>query len=290
MINSVELQQLTPHIYWSKPYHETGRPVLGAVVGSQNILMVDAGNSPAHANGFLEAMHRSGLTEPSYIALTHFHWNHVFGAAYLDGLLCSSFETGEHLKEMVRLDWRDKALDQRADESHESDLSRSSIKVEMSNIERSRLKLRAPDITFSDQMIINLGDVTCCLIPVGGDHTHDSTVVYIPEDKVVFLGDCLYSGYINKESVYTHNNIEKLFNTLLNLDAQHFIFAHDDQPMTRRDMEELARTFNKIGLSVAEAKGSRAVALQTLEKEFGKPLRQDLLKKLDAFLSGFSLN
>jgi len=26
------------------------------------------------------------------------------------------------------------------------------------------------------------------MIVVGGDHTHDSTIIYIPEEKVVFLG------------------------------------------------------------------------------------------------------
>jgi len=127
------------------------RPRLGAIAGSHSVLMVDAGNSPAHANSFLESVQSIGLTAPAYIGLTHYHWDHVFGAAYLDGLVCSSIATADHLRDMIRLDWRDKALDQRAEESLEFDLTRSCLKTEMSNIERSRLKLRVPDITFPNK-------------------------------------------------------------------------------------------------------------------------------------------
>jgi hypothetical protein len=36
-MSSFELNQLTPHVYWSLPVEETDRPVLGAVAGSQSV-------------------------------------------------------------------------------------------------------------------------------------------------------------------------------------------------------------------------------------------------------------
>jgi glyoxylase-like metal-dependent hydrolase (beta-lactamase superfamily II) len=285
-MSSFELNQLTPHIYWSKPTAETDRPVLGAVVGSQAVLMVDAGNSPAHAGGFIEGLRPRGLTSPAYIALTHYHWDHVFGAAYLDGLLCASAETSDRLREMVRLDWRDKSLDQRVEDGNEHESSRTHIKAEMSNLERAKLKLRVPDITFSQQMTINLGELTCQLMTVGGDHTSDSTIIYVPEEGVVFLGDCLYSGFMNDGMKYTREKLFPLLDTLLELDAAIYLPAHADQPIGRAELEKEARRLKTIGQAAAESRGIRSAARSRLEKELGSPLAAGVDEDLDAFLYG----
>ena len=281
-----ELNQLTPHIYWSKPTAETDRPVLGAIVGSHSVLMVDAGNSPAHAGNFIEALRPRGLISPAYIALTHFHWDHVFGAAYLDGLLCASVETSDRMREMLRLDWRDKSIDQRVEDGIEHDFTRSHIKAEMSNLERAKLKLRLPDITFSQRMTIYLGDVSCQLITVGGDHTSDSTIVYIPEEGVVFLGDCLSGGLRKDGTIYTQQKCFPLLDTLLGLDATTYLAAHNDQPMARADLEKEAGRLKAIGTAAVESSGSRSVARSQLEDKLGSPLADGVDEDLDAFLYG----
>ena len=49
------------------------------------------------------------------------------------------------------------------------------------------------EITFTAPIAVNLGGLTCQIAPVGGDHAAGSSIVYVPEDGVVFLGDCLGS-------------------------------------------------------------------------------------------------
>jgi glyoxylase-like metal-dependent hydrolase (beta-lactamase superfamily II) len=285
-MSSFELNQLTPHVYWSSPVEETDRPILGAVAGSQSVLMVDAGNSPAHASSFIEALRPRGLVAPTYIALTHSHWDHVFGSAYLEGLLCASVETGDRLREMLRLDWRDKSLDQRVEDGNERDFIRSHIKAEMTNLERAKLKLRIPDITFSQRLTINLGEVSCQLICVSSDHTPDSTIIYIPEDGVVFLGDCFYSGLRADGMIYTQQKLFTLLDTLLGLDAAYYLPAHHNQPLTHADLEKEATRLKAVGLAAVESKGVRSSAKSRLEKELKTPLDQNVEEELDAFLYG----
>jgi glyoxylase-like metal-dependent hydrolase (beta-lactamase superfamily II) len=44
-------------------------------------------------------------------------------------------------------------------------------------------------MTFEDEVQIDLGGITCIIKHVGGDHADDSVVIYIKEEKILFLGD-----------------------------------------------------------------------------------------------------
>ena len=81
------LHRISDHVYWMPPA-KPDRPSLGAVVGTDGVLMLDAGASDAHARQFLNLLTAQGIPSPDYVALTHWHWDHVFGAA----------EIGAHVK------------------------------------------------------------------------------------------------------------------------------------------------------------------------------------------------
>ena len=57
--------------------------------------------------------------------------------------------------------------------------------------------MRLPDIVFQQFLRLNLGGVTAELYHVEAPHTPDSTVIYIPEDKVLFLGDATLGSFEN---------------------------------------------------------------------------------------------
>jgi glyoxylase-like metal-dependent hydrolase (beta-lactamase superfamily II) len=239
-MNNLELKQLTQHVYWSMPEEVTDRPVLGAVVGSNGTLMVEAAASPLHARQFYEVLQSASITLPKFAVLTHWHWDHVFGSSALEIPLIAHMETAAQIQQMARLDWRDIALDRRVEEGSEIAFIRDHIVVELSNIERSKIKLRQPEIQFSHQMQIYLGEVTACMIHVGGVHSPDSCVVFIPEERVVFLGDCLYENLYSAEQ-NTPANMLPLRERLLELEADVYLPAHKAEPMLRAELEEETR-------------------------------------------------
>ncbi len=57
-------------------------------------------------------------------------------------------------------------------------------------------------------MELDLGEVTCVLKHVGGDHAHDSVVIYVKEEKILFLGDCIYADiFFFEVELYDEKNV-----------------------------------------------------------------------------------
>ena len=284
MISS-ELNLLTPHVYWLPPKRETCRPALGAVSGQQSLLMVDAGNSPTHASAFLEGLHRCILPVPSYLFLTHWRWDHVFGSPIVEALLVASNHTSEHLRETARLDWRDKSLDQRVEDGLETDFYRNCLKTEMSNVERGRIKLHLPDISFSQSMDIVLENVTCRLIALGDEKTSDASLLYVPEDEVVFLGECLGGMASSAPHIDTPDRFIAMLDKILELPAQIYIGSQRSKPLSRADLEKEIVLIKKIGKAALDSQGNRPAAISQLKKDLGASLPQSAEAHLDAFLT-----
>jgi glyoxylase-like metal-dependent hydrolase (beta-lactamase superfamily II) len=89
------LNQISHHVHWLSPDSATDRPVVGAVAGARGTLVVDAGNSPAHAQLLLRELAGRGVAPPAFVALTHWHWDHVFGTYVLN--LRSSLKRRRHV-------------------------------------------------------------------------------------------------------------------------------------------------------------------------------------------------
>lgn len=277
-------EQISPHVHWLSPDSTTDRPVLGVIHGTRGTLVVDAGNSGAHAEVLLRQIAQAGIAPPSFVALTHWHWDHVFGTAKLDLPTFSHSETQQVVREMAGLDWSDTALDRRVEVGAEIAFCRDMIKVELPD--RSDLVLRPPDIAFTEQMTLDLGGVTCQIVHVGGDHASDSTIVYVPEDRVVFLGDCIYPDIYHVARRYTTERLFPLFDRLLAFDATCYLPGHHPEPMSRAAMVEEATLLKTIGRLVVKHEHDRDTILTELQRIISTPLDDDHIELVDTFLAG----
>lgn len=254
--------------------------------GTRGTLVVDAGNSAAHAELLLREIAQAGITPPSFVALTHWHWDHVFGTSTLDLPTFSHIETQRVVHEMAGLDWSDAALDRRVETGAEIAFCRDMIKAELP--ERSDLMLRTPEIAFVDQVTLDLGGVTCQIMHVGGDHAIDSTIVYVPEDRIVFLGDCIYPDIYHVARRYTCDRLFPLFDRLLALDATCYLAGHHPEPMSRAAMVEEATLLKTIGGLVVEYEHDRGTILTELQRIISTPIDDDHIELVDTFLAGLS--
>ena len=57
-------------------------------------------------------------------------------------------------------------------------------------------------------MEIDLGGITCIVEHVGGVHAPDSSIIYVVEDKVLFLADCVYQDFYSGEWSYDQGEFE----------------------------------------------------------------------------------
>ncbi|HML36157.1 MAG TPA: MBL fold metallo-hydrolase [Bacillota bacterium] len=97
-----------------------------------------------------------------------------------------------------------------------------------------------PQITFSDHMTVKLGDHTFELYHTPG-HSTSQICVYVPEERVAFVGDTLFSGC----QTWLHSaEIDPLLNTLdflETLDVDWFVPGHG--PVVKKEYIREQRAF-----------------------------------------------
>lgn len=281
------LRRLTERIWWLNPVAATDRPTLGVVVGERGSLVVDAGNSPAHAGALLAELRRNHLPAPRLAALTHWHWDHVFGLATLDVPALASAETQRVVRVMAGLEWGDAALDRRVAEGSEIAFCRDMLRLELPD--RAGLVLSPPEIAFEAEVTLDLGGVSCRLIHVGGDHSPDAIVVYVPQERVVFFGDAIYDDLYHGPRRLTAGRIVPLLDRLLALDADYYVGGHDPAPIGRAQFAADAAELTAIAAEVRRIGDDRSAVLAALPGALGAPVKDDHIAIADALLAGLRL-
>jgi glyoxylase-like metal-dependent hydrolase (beta-lactamase superfamily II) len=221
---------LTDAIWFSEPRSATDRPVLAIIKGSERSLMIDGGNCPNHATSFLDELSRKGFAEPDFVATTHSHCDHIFGLSALNGIVLSNSVTSDRIRILNRLGWNDVEVAERVKSGQEHEMTALMLKEEVPG-DRTNFTIRVPDVVYEQSIVVHLGGMSCCLEKIGGDHAADSTVVFVPEQRVAFIGDCLY---LNGGDGVSR---DALFGKLLGFGADLYIDSHELQPITRTQLE-----------------------------------------------------
>ena len=188
----MELKRLNEHI-WYMPYEgERDRPNLVYVKGDKLSLTVDAGHSASHTHEFYTLLKKENLSLPDLTVITHWHWDHSFGMHAVNGLCIANAKTNQYLK-----NWKNKIEAEGPDEFfsiHES------IRKEYEG--NRNVIVKTSDIVFSGEMVLNLGGCTVKIMQAEAPHTDDSTLIYVCEDKVLFIGDASCPEFMTGKKDY----------------------------------------------------------------------------------------
>lgn len=276
-------KQLTSRIWYQTPVSETDRPILAVVRGEKHQLMIDAGNSSAHAALFLEEMKQHNLGSPDLLALTHWHWDHIFGMKHLRLPSMATQQTITRMKEMQPYAWTDAALQERMDQGIEIPFCADAIKLEFGTTRDIEVVL--PTIGFTGQLEIDLGGVQCQLIEIENDHSPGSLLVYIPEERVVFLGDAMYADIFSSKWNYTVERTTRLLAAIDRLEADYYVWSHGEA-MPKSEFEEEVNMLRRA-IRVTEATGGRLKDMRILyAEETGRSLTEDETETLIYFANG----
>jgi glyoxylase-like metal-dependent hydrolase (beta-lactamase superfamily II) len=276
------IKKLTEHIYYMQHDSRTDRPVLAIVSGEKESLIIDAGASPTHARQFLSGIKELALPKPEYLVLTHWHWDHVFGAATMNLITIAHEITKKKLEEMATLKWDDASLDRRVKEGTEIEFCASMMKLEMPN--RDNLVIGIPDRSYTGKMKMNLGNLECLIEHVGGDHSPDCTVVFVPRDRVLFIGDCRYPAYYSGESSFSMGKVIPLYEKLLSYDAEYYVDSHEKYT-TKAEMRKWYDELKSVGNLVGQATDIETV-VEKHKKLFGKKPGGRKLYLIKHFIAG----
>ena len=152
-----------------------GDPNVGAIVGTDAILAIEARATPVMAQRWIDVLRAEVSDLPfSDLVLTHYHAVRTLGAsAFAARRIISHANTGALIEERGAEDWA----------SEQGRMPRLFTGAE------SIPGLTHPTDTFEDSLTIDLGNRQVELRYLGRGHTSGDIVVWLPEERIIFAGD-----------------------------------------------------------------------------------------------------
>ncbi len=201
----MNLNRLTERI-WVYPYEEErDRPNLSYIRGDSWSLAVDAGHSAEHTREFYAALEEAGLPQPALTVLTHWHWDHTFGMHAVHGLCLANEKTNQYLA-----DFRQRLAAEGTDFFLAMD-----DRIRREYADGRPVVVTLADLVYKDEIILNPGNCPVRVFQAEAPHTDDSTLILVPDEKVLILGDC--TGGVFPDWTFDPVLGEKLARTVENL-------------------------------------------------------------------------
>ncbi|MEU4766361.1 MBL fold metallo-hydrolase [Actinosynnema sp. NPDC023794] len=145
----------------------------GVLVGAEGTTVIDTCATRDRTEAQLAAVRALAPQPIDHLVITHFHGDHVFGGC--------RFPTGTKVVAHVEA----------AREMAASGLGLTGL---WPDVRWGEPAVRLPDLTYEDRLVLHDGRRTVELIHVGPAHTRGDTVVWLPEQRVLFAGDVIMSG------------------------------------------------------------------------------------------------
>lgn len=227
------LIKLTDRIYYMPHSEETDRPILGYIRGDKFTLMVDSGNSQKHVELFTNDILGLEMPYPDFVAITHSHWDHTYGMSSLKAISIACNKTNEYLENMLSWEWTDEDMKKRLATGEDIEFCDTMIRREYPNL--SDIQVKTADIEFNELLKIDLGGITCELMRLESSHADDCVVVYVPEEKIIFIGDIISEDFHHGESKYYKEKLESLINNFKAIDFRIALFGHME-PFSKQEI------------------------------------------------------
>ncbi len=228
--------QLTDHV-WLWPHNSDASAVqcsVGVIATGKESVLVDAGNSPELARRVKTELVRCGFPPVSRIIYTHHHWDHVNGACEFKAPVIAHAKCRVMLKEEARKPWSYEYLREEIGRNPALKVSYEGRARAIKDWEAFRIV--APGAVFEKAETIHLGEVTIEMEHVGGEHAKDSIVVKVPQEKVMFLGDCYYPPPLHLRVAEPMPSIGML--KRLESEGYDLYVESHDEPFTRGELLE----------------------------------------------------
>ena len=233
------LEQLTEHT-WLLPHHPDENAVqssIGVITSQSESVLIDAVNSPRLARKIKTELTRNNLPPVSRIIYTHHHWDHVYGACEFDVPIIAHVICKAILEEESKKPWGIEYLNE---EIEREPKLKASYDARAKSIEDwGAFRIIVPEEVFDTEKVINLDQLRIELEHIGGEHAQDSIVVKLPEDGVMFVGDCYYPPPLHRrkpDSASSLDILRRLQNDSYNL----YVEGHDS-PLTRTELLKFLR-------------------------------------------------
>jgi cyclase len=210
--NAYKFEKIAAGVY----YATVTRPGLGSnnvvVINDADVLVVDAGTSPAAARAFVDDVKKLTDKPIRYVVNTHWHYDHtagnqIFGPevqiiatdhlyqmlATVDVLHREPFVTSQVTGLSTRVDTLTKQIAAEENAQQKVSLQKELADVQHLQQNNTEIKVTPPNVHYSTKMVLNRGGREIELLFLGRGHTAGDTVIYLPKERIVCTGDLMES-------------------------------------------------------------------------------------------------
>src|SRR6202795_485456 len=172
----VSFDKLSEHAY---AYTAEGDPNTGIVIGDDSVMVIDTQATPVMAQDVIRRIREVTDKPIKYVVMSHYHAVRVLGAsAYRPEHIIASQDTYELIVERGEADMK----------SEIERFPRLFQSVE------SIPGLTWPTLVFKDALTLWMGKREVQILQLGRGHTKGDTVVWLPQEKILFSGDLVEYG------------------------------------------------------------------------------------------------
>ena len=172
----ISFDKLSDHAY---AYTAEGDPNTGIVVGDDAIMVIDTQATPVMAQDVIRHIRTVSDKPIRYVVLSHYHAVRVLGASgYRADHVIASRDTYDLIVERGEADMK-------------SEIERF---PRLFQAVESVPGLTWPTLVFEKRMTLWIGKVQVEIMQLGRGHTKGDTVVWLPQERILFSGDLVEFG------------------------------------------------------------------------------------------------
>jgi cyclase len=237
-----EVREVSPGIYaYLQPEGQWGLNNPAFVVGSRAVTLIDTCFTERRTRALLDAVRAVSNRPIGTLFNTHEHGDHTWGNFLLPE---STTIVGHH-------------------RCREGMLAAGlAVQAVFPGVEWGDIVLRPPTVTFTERLTLWVDDLRLEAISVGPAHTTSDAVVWVPERKLLFSGDLVFSGGTPFVLMGSLQGALAALHQLRDLGAETIVPGHgpvagpgvlDEQIAYLRHIEAIAAGARTAGLSPLDA-------------------------------------
>ena len=291
MIKKVEFTSVFFTLYeiGEKIYAAIEKPDMG--VGS-NAGFFDLGNHVVVFDTFLNLNAAKDLNRAveeitgntvKTVIISHIHTDHIIGVSAFpaaSNIISSPFTYSDimtnakkDLEEVQNLPESDMdELRNKAEKGETEEIRKNAANTLnfYDNLRKPGIKIIPPNITISEKIILYGDDRNVELINIGSAHTQEDVIAYLPDEKIVFMGDLLFA---NRDPWIGSGNPKKLVFFLIGFidnDIEIYVPGHGELA-TKKEVELQIQYVNELLKLVKNIISETPDKLDTISKTMLSP-------------------
>ncbi len=209
------------------------------VLTNEGWVVIDALTMPELSKKFVDQLFKVKNVPVKYLIITHYHHDHWFGAKTFK-ILKSKIIAHKKLMEYY--------------ESGRGELVLNALRKRFKGLYVNS-ELIAPDMTIDKKFSLNVGEKIFELIPFDSSHSSADLVVYMPKEKLIFVGDLIMQSRVTgmQDNHARSKGLVKVLQELNKYDIQMVLGGHD-APMQKSSIDYMINYVNYLRNNILKMK------------------------------------